>query len=358
MTEKNKTAKAEKKQRQAVNKNAELKTTPKKNGVCENSAKKSVKNTVADKARKAKLDYQTQMEKFTPRRRYQRKMLTLTHIVMILTGNFLVALGFQGFVNANGFLSGGVYGLAGILNHFFPVIHFSLAVLFFSIPMLIVGWKNLDKKFVALTTFSIVLQVVILELLDGTVIYNNDTLLASIFGGVLIGCGDGLVLRGGSGTSGIHLVASALKQKLGFSVSTISMTISFCVVCCSAMIFGLEPGLYTLILIFVAGQVTGTVVDGISRKRTAFIVTAKGEEIGERLMEFLNRGVTMLPGTGLYSGMKTDVLFCVVNVMEVAKLKQIVRDVDIDAFITVYETAELAGHFTKNSFIFDKKSDE
>lgn len=311
-----------------------------------------------EKAKKAKITYQEQMAKYPPERQRQKKLLAFTHAVMILAGNFLVSFGFQGFVNANGLLSGGAYGLAGLLNHFLPIISFSLAVLLFSLPMLAVGWRNLDKRFVGLTTFSILMQVVVLRICDGLVIYNNDTLLASIFGGVMIGCGDGLVLRGGSGSSGIHLVAMVLKRRLGISVSTISMTINLCIVFCSSMIFGLERGLYTLILIFVAGRVMGTVLDGISRKRTAFIVTDCGQEIGDHLMEFLNRGVTMLPGTGLYSGNHTDVLFCVVNVMEVAKLKQIVRDVDQHAFITIYETAELEGHFMKNSFVFDKKSDE
>lgn len=311
-----------------------------------------------EKAKKVKSDYKEHMAQYTPERQRQKKLLAFTHVVMILAGNFLVSFGFQGFVNANGFLSGGAYGLAGVLNHYLPIISFSLAVLLFSIPMLVVGWLNLDKKFVVLTTFSILMQVVVLQIFDELVIYNNDTLLASIFGGVMIGCGDGLVLRGGSGSSGIHLVAMAIKRKLGISVSTISMTINLCIVFCSSMIFGLEQGLYTLILIFVAGRVMSTVLDGISRKRTAFIVTDCGQEIGDRLMEFLNRGVTMLPGTGLYSGNSTDVLFCVVNVMEVAKLKQIVRDVDQHAFITIYETAELEGHFMKNSFVFDKKSDE
>lgn len=315
-------------------------------------------HNMLEKAKKVKSDYKEHMAQYTPERQRQKKLLALTHAVMILAGNFLVSFGFQGFVNANGFLSGGAYGLAGVLNHYLPVISFSLAVLLFSMPMLVVGWLNLDKKFVILTTFSILMQVIVLQIFDDLVIYNNDTLLASIFGGVMIGCGDGLVLRGGSGSTGIHLVAMAIKRKLGISVSTISMTINLCIVFCSSMIFGLEQGLYTLILIFVAGRVMSTVLDGISRKRTAFIVTDCGREIGDRLMEYLNRGVTMLPGTGLYSGNSTDVLFCVVNVMEVAKLKQIVRDVDQHAFITIYETAELEGHFMKNSFVFDKKSDE
>ena len=329
-------------------------TTKEKN----NGKVKQKKDDVINKAKKARNDYKEKMASYTPERQRQRKFLSFSHAVMILIGNFLVAFGFQGFVSSNGFFSGGAYGLAGILNHYAPVISFSLAVVLFSIPMLAVGWFAVYKPFVALTAFSIFLQVIILDIFEGVVIYNNDPLLAAIFGGVMLGCGDGLVLRGGSGTSGIHLVAMALKKKMGFSVSTITMSINMIIVFCSAMIFGLEKGLYTLILIFVSGRVMALVIDGMSRKRTAFIVTAKGEEIGDRLMEFLNRGVTMMPGTGLYSGHQTDVLFCVVNVLEVAKLKNIVRDVDPHAFVTIYETAEVAGHFNKNSLLFDKKSDE
>ena len=310
------------------------------------------------RAKAAQTAYQEKMAQYPPERQRQKKVISLSHVMMILVGNFVVAFGFQGFVSANNFFSGGAYGLAGILNHYLPAISFSMAVFLFSVPMLIVGWLNVDKKFVALTAFSIIFQVFILRLFDGVVIYRNDTLLAAIFGGVMMGLGDGLVLRGGSGTNGIHLVAMTLKKRLGLSVSTITMSLNLIIVCCSAAIFGLERGLYTLILIFVASRVISMVIDGMSRKRTAFIVTAHGEEIGDQLMDFLNRGVTMMPGIGLYSGHQTDVLFCVVNVLEVAKLKNIVRDIDPHAFITVYETAEVAGHFSKNSLLFDKRSDE
>ncbi|MGI5824135.1 MAG: YitT family protein [Bacillota bacterium] len=337
--------------------NSETKT----NAQTTDSAKGNVKQktgAMVSKAKQARSEYKAKMAQYPPQRKRQKQFLSFSHAVMIIIGNFLVAFGFRGFVAANDFFSAGAFGLAGILNHFLPVISFSLAVLIFSIPMLIVGWFNVDKKFAVFTAFSIIMQVVLLEVFDNLVIYNNDPLLAAIFGGVMMGTGDGLVLRGGSGTSAIHLVAMALKKKLGLSVSNITVSINLLIVFCATMIFGLEKGLYTLILIFVAGRVMELVLDGMSRKRTAFIVTAKGQEIGDRLMEFLNRGVTMMPGTGLYSGYKTDVLFCVVNVLEVAKLKNIVRDVDPHAFVTVYETAEVAGHFSKNSLLFDKRSDE
>ena len=334
------------------------KTEPQSGGGKGENAVKNNKNSVVKAAKQARSEYKEKMASYTPEHRRQKKFLNFSHIIMVLAGNFITAFGFQGFVAANGFFSGGAYGLAGILNHYLPFISFSLAILIFNLPMLVVGWCNLHKKFVLLTACSIFLQVIILSLFEGVVIYNNDSLLAAIFGGVMIGCGDGLVLRGGSGSSGIHLVSMTLKKKLGLSVSTISTCINLLIVFCSTMIFGLEKGLYTLILIFVAGRVMDMVIDGLSRKRTAFIVTSHGEEIGDKLMDFLNRGVTMMPGTGLYSGHKTDVLFCVVNVVEVARLKNIVRDVDPHAFVTIYETAEVAGHFSKNSWLFDKRSDE
>ena len=286
--------------------------------------------------------------------KHHQRLTQIKNLVLILLGNALVAYSFVGFVRANGFLSGGAYGLAGILNHFVPAIGFALAVFLFNLPALIIGWRGLDKGFVAKTTICILLQILCLNLFDGIVIYQGDSLLASIFAGVLMGLGDGLVLRSGSGSNGIHLVAMVLKKNLGFSVSTIATAMNVAIIALSASIFGLEKGLYTLILIFVSGRALNFVLDGISRKRTALIVTTKGEEVGKQLMDFLNRGVTMMPATGLYSGQEMEVLMCVVNMLEVEQLKRIVRSLDRNAFITIHETAEVSGRFMKNNAIVDK----
>lgn len=284
-----------------------------------------------------------------------QKLKKLSVYLLFLLGNAFEAYSYQGFVSANDFLSGGTYGAAGILTRFVTFIPFPLAVLLFNIPCILLGWRYLEKRFVVLTGVSLLLQVFFLQLFQGVVIYKNDLLLAAIFAGVFVGLGDALVLRSGSGSSGVHLVAMVLRRKYGIAISTVTMTINATIILLSTGLFGIEKGLYTLILIFASGQTLSAVLDGISRKRTAFIITAKGQEVGENLMQTLHRGVTMIPAVGLYTGQDTSLLLCVTNTLEVGRLKEAVQAIDPQAFITFYETNDISGHFNKHNLIVDKE---
>ena len=284
----------------------------------------------------------------------KQKLMKLPMMLLFLLGNAFEAYSYQGFVSANDFLSGGTYGAAGILTRFLTFIPFPLAVLMFNIPCIIIGWRFLEKRFVVMTGVALMLQVFFLQIFQGVVIYNNDLLLAAIFAGVFVGLGDALVLRSGSGSSGVHLLAMVLRRKYGIAISTVTTSINAAIILLSSGLFGIEKGLYTLILIFASGQTLSAVLDGISRKRTAFIISPKGREIGEQLMNTLNRGVTMIPAVGLYSGQDTSLLLCVTNTLEVGRLKEIVLSVDPQAFITFYETNDISGRFLKHNLIVDK----
>ena len=286
-----------------------------------------------------------------------QKLIKLPQLFLFLLGNAFVAYSYQGFVSANDFLSGGTYGMAGIVTYFLDFLPFSLVVLLFNLPCMIWAWRELDKRFVVLTTVALLLQVGFLQCFEGIVIYNNDLLLAAIFAGVFVGAGDALVLRSGSGSSGVHLIAMVLRQKFGISVSTVTTSINAVIILLSTGIFGIEKGLYTLILIFASGQTLHAILDGLSSKRTAFIITAKGEEVGAALIKGLNRGVTKLQAEGLYTHTPVSLLMCVTNMLEVGRLKTLVQSIDPHAFITFYETTDFRGHFLKHNIIVDKDED-
>lgn len=287
-----------------------------------------------------------------------QKLISLPRLLLFLAGNAFVAYSYQGFVSANDFLSGGTYGLSGILTHFLDFIPFPLAVLMFNLPCMLWAWRMLDKPFVVMTTIALLLQVFFLQLFSNVVIYNKDQLLAAIFAGVFVGLGDGLVLRSGSGSSGTHLVAMILRQKFGISVSSVTTSLNAVIILLSGGIFGIEKALYTLILIFASGQTLNAILDGISRKRTAFIVTTKGQEVGAALMKGLKRGVTLLPATGLYSQTPASLLLCTTNMLEVGKLKNLVLAIDPAAFITFYTTSDISGHFHQHNIIVDKAEED
>lgn len=286
------------------------------------------------------------------------KLIKFPKLILFLIGNAFVAYSYQGFVSANDFLSGGTYGMAGIVTYFLDFIPFPLAVLAFNLPCMLWAWRELDKRFVVLTTVALLLQVGFLQLFDGVVIYNNDLLLAAIFAGVFVGLGDSLVLRSGSGSSGVHLVAMVLHQRFGITISSVTTSINAVIILLSTSIFGIEKGLYTLILIFASGQTLNAVLEGLSRKRTAFIITSRGEEVGASLMSGLKRGVTMVPAVGLYSHTELSLLLCVTNMLEVGRLRSMVLAVDPKAFITFYEAVSISGHFNKHNLIVDKDEDE
>ena len=287
-----------------------------------------------------------------------QKLIKLPQLFLFLLGNAFVAYSYQGFVSANDFLSGGTYGMAGIVTYFLDFLPFSLVVLLFNLPCIIWAWRELEKRFVVLTAVALLLQVVFLQLFEGVVIYNNDLLLAAIFAGVFVGGGDALVLRSGSGSSGVHLVAMVLRQKYGITVSTVTTSINAVIILLSTGIFGIEKGLYTLILIFASGQTLHAMLDGLSRKRTAFIITSRGEEVGAALMQGLHRGVTLVPAVGLYSHTDVSLLMCVTNMLEVGRLKTLVQAQDPYAFITFYETTDFSGHFLRHNIIIDREEDD
>lgn len=287
-----------------------------------------------------------------------QKLIKLPQLLLFLLGNAFVAYSYQGFVSANDFLSGGTYGMAGIVTYFLDFLPFPLVVLLFNLPCIIWAWRELEKRFVVLTAIALLLQVAFLQLFEGVVIYNNDLLLAAIFAGVFVGTGDALVLRSGSGSSGVHLIAMVLRQKFGITVSTVTTSINAVIILLSTGIFGIEKGLYTLILIFASGQTLHAILDGLSSKRTAFIITSRGEEVGAALMQGLHRGVTMLPAVGLYSHTEVNLLMCVTNMLEVGRLKTLVQAQDPYAFITFYETTDFSGHFLRHNFIIDREEDD
>ncbi len=278
----------------------------------------------------------------------------LYKIILVILGNVVIAFGFCMFINPNDFLAGGVYGLAGILQYFIPLLPFSIAISVFNIPALIWGYKELRRAFVFRSALGIAVQTVCLWLFPRFVpTYTNDPLLSAIVGGVVVGIGGGAALRCFSATGGLDITAMILKKKFSTSVGTMSTAINLCIVGVSAIFFGVEQGLYTMIYSFVSGKVINAVLEGISRKRSAFIVTNKGELLGPRLMELLGRGVTIIPAMGAYTKEEKSILFCVVNKLEIAQLKAIVQEVDPQSFVTIYETAEVKGTFYHHHAIVD-----
>lgn len=271
-----------------------------------------------------------------------------TDVSQIVVGSVFIAVAYIVFIIPNNLLAGGVSGLAIITNHFTD---FSVAILIllYNIPIIIWARKELRFRFIVYTLIAVALQSLFLALLQDLSPYQNDTLLASVFGGILTGVGGGMIIRHYGSSGGTDVIAIVLKNRLGISIGTVSFIASLIVISLAGLIFGLEPAMYTLVSLFVVGQTIDFVQEGFNKKRTAMIVSDKSQEIKNAIISQLHRGVTLIHGTGGFANVKKDVIFCVVNQFELARLKEIVLGLDKNAFMTISETSEVLGMFNQHT---------
>ncbi|HHT64057.1 MAG: YitT family protein [Bacillota bacterium] len=279
---------------------------------------------------------------------------TILDLVLIMLGSVFAALALNVFIIPNNLVSGGINGLAIITNY---LIGWSVGLLIFlyNIPIMIWARKELNPRFIIYTIIAVILQSVFLIYINPAS-YTNDVLLASIMGGILLGVGGGIIIRQYGSTGGVDVIAIVLRKRLGISIGTVSSITNIIIISLAAFIYGLEPAMYTIISILVCGFAMDLVQEGLNKKHTAMIVSDKSQEIKEAIMFRLNRGVTLMHGKGGFEKTEKDIIFCVVNQFELAGLKELVLTIDNNAFMTISETAEVLGRFSKNSFLWKNEN--
>ena len=237
---------------------------------------------------------------------------------------------------------GGLTGVATILNHLFnlPV---GMTSLIMNIPLFILGYRAMGRvfvfrSFVATILFSVAIDAI--QLPAATV----DPMLGTIFGGLLLGVGLGLIIRGGATTGGTDMIARMVHQRFQFiTVGMFLLLIDCCVVLAAAFFIGTTEALYALICIFVSSKMIDTVMLGMTSNKACFIITDAWESVTQRIFADLDRGVTHLTARGAYSGMERPVILCVTSPQEVARLKNLVNEEDEQAFMFITDAHEALG---------------
>ncbi|MFX4262756.1 YitT family protein [Pelotomaculum propionicicum] len=261
----------------------------------------------------------------------------------ISAGAALIAVAFNAFVIPYGLLSGGVSGLAlmGSYLYKFPVY---LGIFVLNIPIFLWGLKELQWK---LMLYSGVGTAVVIAALPLSAPYIPvpalDLFLASVFSGVVGGIGSGIIFKLGASAGGTDIAAIIMKKKRNISVGATNFYCNIAVLALSTFFFDLKIALYTAISMWVGARITDSVIEGFNRNKSVTIISDRSSEIAERIMNEIDRGVTYLEGQGAYTGEPKRLINCVVSHYEIAKLKEIVLDVDRDAFIFITETVEVMG---------------
>lgn len=285
----------------------------------------------------------------------KKVMQTGLWCLRIIAGTCLFALGFVLFLDPHSFNGGGVSGLAQILVRLTGFGSVALWVVLINVPLFIIGGMRVGKKFFFGSLVGFLTTTVALELFAHLPVPQTDPLLACIYGGSLIGAGLGVVFMAGASTGGSDIVVRLLKLKWRHvPIGTINMCFDVVVMALTGLAFGdLSKALYTGVTVFLSGRVLDIVVYSFDYSKVVLIISEHHELIADDIFRKLDRGVTYLNGVGAYSGREKKVILSVVKRHQLADLKQLVVDIDTDAFVIVQEAHQVLGdgfsRYTKDS---------
>ncbi len=262
--------------------------------------------------------------------------------VFLFIGTILAAAALKFILIPNEIIDGGVVGISIIVSHI-TKIPVGVYIFLLNIPFLFFGYKQIGKKFVIKSLFAITSLSLWTSVFEGKFLFTENVMLASIFGGILLGIGVGTVIRFGGSLDGTEMVAIVLDRKTEFSVGQIVMFFNLFILSSAGFVFGTDGAMYSLITYFVAYKFMDMMVEGMDKEKSVLVITDKGEEIADAITSRLGRGVTFLEGKGGYSRNEKQVLYSVITRLEIAKLKDIIKVVDENAFVAVSDVSDVMG---------------
>mgnify|MGYP001325790326 CR=1 FL=1 len=274
----------------------------------------------------------------------------LRTIVPILLGTAIYAFGLQFFVIPNQLMEGGVTGIGVLLNYAlgWPL---SVSTLALNIPLFLIGWRLLGKKQMAYTLMGTVSLSVFLAFWEKLIEQgwitpfhtSQDYILAALYAGVTLGAGLGIVFRFGGTTGGTDIIARIASRWRGIGIGQVILALDAVIIGASLLFIPIEKVLYTLVAVFIASKLIDFIQEGAYAAKAFSIITDRGEELAKRISEELDRGVTIMPAIGAYSGQQKQVVYCVVSRHEIRKLKAMIRNIDPRSFVVIAEVHDVLG---------------
>lgn len=276
----------------------------------------------------------------------QHKKETIGHLLrrylFISIGVVITAVALDLFLIPNSVIDGGIIGIALILN-FISGVPFGILILILNLPFLFFGYKHIGKNFFISSSYAIALLAIVEFPLKTVGPFVTDSLLATVFGGLLLGAGVGTIIRNGGALDGTEILGILLTKKIPYSVGEFVMFFNLFIFGWAGFVLGPEKAMYSIITYYIASKAIDIVIQGLDETKAVFIISDEYEELGEAIRLRLGRSITMLHGRGGYSDNEKDVIYVVVTRLEISKLKQITTDIDPSAFLTIMNTQETHG---------------
>ncbi len=277
---------------------------------------------------------------------------TVIDYLVIAIGAFIFSFGIAMFTSPNNIAPGGVSGIGTMLNHLFniPIGSVIIAV---NIPLFIFSFKKFGRNFFKKSLFATFLTSSLIDILPFILEkhYIYSPLLASIFGGVSIGVGVGIIFLRGGTTGGADILAKLIRLKYPhFSLGTLVFIIDAIIVISTLFVYGsIEALLYSTVSFFVTSRAVDAIIFGAARSKMLLIITTQPQEISKRIMNDIQHGVTLIPASGGYTKEEKTILLSVVRPNEVAEINKIVKEIDRSAFTVITESNEVFGYGFQNS---------
>jgi uncharacterized membrane-anchored protein YitT (DUF2179 family) len=264
------------------------------------------------------------------------------NLLLLAAGSVLCAVAINGILIPRQFLSGGVGGLAVFIYYFFPAVPVGISYFLLNIPLFVMGWVFVGRRFFlyslcGMTMFSLAVLV------PTPPFPIQDPLLSALAAGIISGIGGGIILRSMGSAGGLDILSVILRKRFSVRIGETVMGFNILLLLASLFWFSLEMVLYTLIYMFVTSQLINLVVTGLNQRKAVMVVSLKWSEISRQIMDDMQRGVTIVNGEGGYTGKELKILYSVVTFQELSRFKDMVRQIDPQAFVVVTETIEVMG---------------
>ncbi|MFE6166600.1 YitT family protein [Viridibacillus arvi] len=263
-------------------------------------------------------------------------------LFFLTIGALIMAVGLEMVLIPNNLIDGGVTGIAIMASHL-TNLPLGLFLFLFNLPFLYLGYKQIGRTFAFSVAYGIVVLSIATSFMHNSSAFTNDTLLATVLGGILLGIGVGIAIRAGGCLDGSETLAILFNKKLPFSVGQIILFMNLFILGSAGFVFGFDRAMYSLISYFIAFKTIDLVSEGLNQTKSIWIISDEADEIGDQIMSRLGRGITYLNGQGGYSKDDKQVIFCVISRLEESKLKNIVEDVDPSAFLAFSNMTEIQG---------------
>lgn len=281
------------------------------------------------------------MEKSAEVSQFSKFMKWVKNLLFLTIGAIITAFALESFLVPNNIIDGGVIGISMIVSHI-TKLNLGLLILIINTPFIIMAFKKMGAKFVVQTVYANIILAVFLNLFHHYKV-TGDLLLSTVFGGIILGFGVGVILKHEGSLDGTEMLSLVVAKRFGCSVGEFIMGINVFIYLAAGKVFSWESAMYSIMTYFIASKVIDMVMEGLNSSKSVRIISDEATAIGQALIEKLDISVTYLQGIGGYTGQDKDLIYCVISRLELPKMLDIIKEIDSNAFVSVVDVHEVYG---------------